>query len=94
MIADVPPFYVRFLRSLLARKRRECATGAVRQPAEPVAVKLLPKLDVKRLEQPITALRALPPPDEGCADALSLPDRDHTRTVVPDYDHLDYDDRG
>jgi hypothetical protein len=55
-------------------------------------VKLLPKPDVKRLEQPATALRALPLFEEGHADVLSLPDRDHLRTVVPDYDHMDYGD--
>jgi hypothetical protein len=92
MIADVPPFYVQFLKSLLARKRHERATGAIRQTAAPVAVKLLPKPDVIRLEQPATALRALPLPEEGHADVLSLPDRDHLRTVVPDYDHMDYGD--
>lgn len=55
-------------------------------------MRLLPKPETKRLEQPTTALKALPRPDFVKPDVLALPDRDHLRTVVPDLDHLQYGD--
>lgn len=55
-------------------------------------MRLLPKPETKLLEQPATALKALPLPDLVWPDVLALPDRDHLRTVVPDLDHLQYGD--
>ncbi len=92
MIADPPPFYARILKSLFAPEVRPSRqTG---QEAEVVSsqvpVRLLPKPDTKLLEQPVTALKALPAPDPSKADILALPDRDHLRSIEPDYDHLQF----
>ena len=92
MIADVPPFYVKFVRSLLERRRMARLQTAMPQTVEAVSGKLVPKPDMKRLPEPATALKALPVPERAVQDVLSLPDRDCLRRVVPDFDHLEYGD--
>lgn len=57
MIADVPPFYVKFVRSLLQRRRMARLQTAMPKTVEAVSVKLVPMPDVKRLPEPATALR-------------------------------------
>ena len=87
MIADVPPLYVKFVRSLLQRRRMARLQTAMPKTVEAVSVP-----DVKRLPEPATALKALPVPERSVQDVLSLPDRDCLRRVVPDFDHLEYGD--
>lgn len=94
MIADVPPFYVQFLKSIFSQKSN-VQSAEPRQQA-PVAVRLLPKPEVKKLEQPVTALTALPAPVKAEAamervDILSLPNRDGLRRVVRDPDYIEYE---
>lgn len=95
MIADPPPFYARFLKSLFAPEARatfQSAKDDATEPSQP-PVRLLRKPEVKLLEQPATALKALPPPESAKPDILALPDRDHLRSVEPDMDHLQYGGR-
>jgi len=92
MIAGPPPFYARFLRSVFSPERNVKRED---RPDDEVAiarqsVRLLAKPERKLLEQAATALKALPPPDQMKPDVLTLPDRDHLRSVVPDLDHLQY----
>lgn len=92
MIADVPPFYVRFLKSVFSPERSNnmIASVAVALPQSPL--RLLPKPETRLLEKPNTALKALPPPELEKTDVLALPDRDHLRSIVPDLDHIQYGD--
>lgn len=92
MIAEPPPFYVRFLRSVFSPERRlkhrTVLAESVTVPQSPV--RLLPKPETRLLEQPATALKALPSSGLVKPDVLALPDRDQLRSVVPDFDHLEY----
>ncbi|HEX2842102.1 hypothetical protein [Hyphomicrobium sp.] len=95
MIADVPPFYVRFLKSVFSGessgKHQLDQRDAVAKEATPG--RLLPVVEPKRLQESTTALLALPAPQSLEPDALSLPNRDHLRRVVADADHVQEDAR-
>lgn len=97
MIAEPPSALSLFIRRLVeareTRRRREA--HAARAPVD--GGRLDAVLEPRALPPPSvrphrgTALVPPPsPPTLPPVDILSLPDRDHHRTVVPDYDHIDY----
>lgn len=91
MIAGTPPAIVMFFRRM---KEERKARQRKREPLEGGA--LVDEKQTLRLPPPeahpdsSTALTQVPPPLPPRTDILALPDRDHLRTVVPDYDQLDY----
>ncbi|MBX9862413.1 MAG: hypothetical protein K2Y42_06630 [Hyphomicrobium sp.] len=93
MIADVPPFYVRFFKSVFlpVPLRNHQSPEAIVGASPPEPVRLLPKPEPKRLQQAATALKALSLPEQPKPDVLSLAGCDYLRTVVPDYDHVVYE---
>jgi hypothetical protein len=88
MIANVPPFYVRFLKSVFSPEepRKQATTKAPNIEPEPIA--LVPVREPKRIEDATTSLKALPAPQQPQQDILSLPNRDHLRRVVRDEDQV------
>ena len=93
MIAGPPSALALFLQRLRERReenrrRLNPPAGAVdggKLVAEPAPRALPPPSNRPQAGSALTAPPS-PPPN----DILSIPDRDHLRTVVPDYDHLDY----
>lgn len=92
MIAGTPPAIVMYLRKLKqAREARRMARAPMDGGAlsvEETQLLLPPSGNFREGE---TALSGLPPPQLPPSDILALPDRDHLRHVVPDFEHLEYD---
>ena len=91
MIAAPPPAIVTFVRRMMEarqgmkRKREPREGGALVDEKEPLP--LPPPAAHPGLS---TALKPVSPPLPPQKDILSLPDRDHLRAVVRDFDHLEF----
>lgn len=93
MIAGPPSALQMFIRRLLdARENRKWKEAEAARYMPVDGGRLDAETERRALPPPCAEWQtALAPPSSPPVDILSLPDRDKARTVVPDYDHIEYE---
>lgn len=95
MIAEPPSALALFFRRIMDARAARRTERARRGPVD--GGKLAVEAERRALPAPMeppaqTALSPPPRPPLPPMDMLEMPDRDHLRRVVPDYEHLEYGD--